>query len=91
MLEKLLQIIESYSELEARLGDPEVLSDQKEYTRLAKEHSSQADLVKLARTYVSASSDLSDARELLRSESNAEMKEFAQQEISDLTEQITAL
>ncbi len=91
MLEKLLHIIETYSELEAKLGDPAVLADQKEYTRLAKEHSSQADLVRLARAYVSASSDLADAREMLRSESNAEMKEFAQQEILELTEKITDL
>jgi peptide chain release factor 1 len=47
--------------------------------------------VRLARAYVSASNDLEDARELLRSESNAEMKEFAQQEISELTQQLTEL
>jgi peptide chain release factor 1 len=68
-----------------------VLADQKEYTRLAKEHASQAELVKLARAYVSAGDDLSAARELLRSESDAEMKEFAQQEIAELTERLERL
>jgi peptide chain release factor 1 len=91
MREKLQQIIDAYAELEARLGDPAVLADQKEYTRLAKEYASQAELVKLARAYVSAGDDLSAARELLRSESDAEMKEFAQQEIAELTERLEGL
>jgi peptide chain release factor 1 len=85
MLKRLQQIIEAYSELEAKLGDPAVLADQKEYTRLAKEHSAQADLVRQAREYVAASEDLAAARELLRTESDPEMKEFAQQEISEHT------
>ncbi|MDR0347788.1 MAG: peptide chain release factor 1 [Coriobacteriales bacterium] len=91
MQERLQQIINAYAELEARLGDSAVLADQKEYARLAKEHSSQAELVRQARAYVSASDELVAARELLRSESDAEMKEFAQQEIAELTEKLVSL
>jgi peptide chain release factor 1 len=91
MREKLQQIIDAYTELESRLGDPAVLADQKEYTRLAKEHSSQAELVKQARAYVSASDELEAARELLRSESDAEMKDFAQQEITELGARLAGL
>ncbi|MDR2586761.1 MAG: PCRF domain-containing protein, partial [Coriobacteriales bacterium] len=91
MRKKLQQIIDAYAELESKLGDPAVLADQKEYTRLAKEHSSQADLVRQARAYVSASDQLDEARELLRSESDAEMKDFAQQEIAELSTQLVEL
>ncbi|MDR1185653.1 MAG: peptide chain release factor 1 [Coriobacteriales bacterium] len=91
MRERLQQIIDAYAELEAKLGDPVVLADQKEYTRLAKEHASQAELVKLARAYASASDDLGAAREMLRSESDPEMKEFAQQEIATLSERLEGL
>jgi len=91
MYNKLQQIIESFAELEGHLGDPAVLADQKEYTRLAKEHSSQAELVKQARSYVQASDDLASAKELLRSESDAEMKEFALDEIAALSQQIERL
>jgi peptide chain release factor 1 len=91
MHKRLQQIIDAYAELEARLGDPAVLADQKEYTRLAKEHSSQADLARQARSYVSATDELLAARELLRSESDPEMKEFAQQEIAELTEKLVEL
>lgn len=85
MRETLQQIIDAYAELEAKLGDPAVLADQKEYTRLAKEHSSQSELAKQALAYVDATDELVSAKELLRSESDPEMKEFAQQEIAELS------
>ncbi|MDR2106003.1 MAG: PCRF domain-containing protein, partial [Coriobacteriales bacterium] len=91
MRKRLQQIIDAYAELEARLGDPAVLADQKEYTRLAKEHSAQAELAKQARAYAFASDELEAAKELLRSESDAEMREFAQQEITELTARLEEL
>ncbi len=36
MREKLEKIIKAYEELQVRMGDPEVLGNQKEYNRLAK-------------------------------------------------------
>ena len=41
MKEKLQKIIEAYDELQAKMGDPAVLADQKEYNRLAKEYASK--------------------------------------------------
>lgn len=91
MREKLEKMIEAYQELEAHLGDPEVLADQHEYTRLAKEHANQADLVKQAREYIAATDDLEGAKELLRSESDPEMKELAQAEIAEQERTIASL
>ena len=79
MREKLEKIIESYAELEARLGDPAVLGDQKEYTRLSKEFANQAPLVAKARLYVNACQEIEDAKEML---GDPDMKEFAQETIS---------
>lgn len=42
MREKLEKIIEAYKELELKLGDPEVLADQHEYNKLAKNFSDQS-------------------------------------------------
>ncbi|MDR2491907.1 MAG: peptide chain release factor 1 [Coriobacteriales bacterium] len=84
MQEKLRQITAAYEDLESRLGDPAVLGNQKEYTRLAKEHASQAELAREARGYLKAADDLAAARDLLRTESDADMKEFAQAEIEQL-------
>ena len=44
MRDKLESMLGTYQELTERLGDPEVLGDQKAYARLAKEHAAMAPL-----------------------------------------------
>ena len=87
-MEKLGKIIEAYEDLERRLGDPAVLADQKEYNRLAKEFSSQGPLAAKAREYVQATEDLAAAKEML---SDADMKEFAQEEIAGIEARLPQL
>ena len=58
MRDKLEKLIEAYEELEKKLVDPAVVADPKEYARLAKEHSAQADLVGKAREYLRALDDI---------------------------------
>lgn len=91
MYEKLSKIIQTYQDLEAKLGDPAVLADQKEYTRLAKEHSSQGELVKAARAYIAASDNLASAKEMLKEENDAELKEMANIEIEENTAELERL
>ena len=88
MKEKLQKIIEAYDELQAKMGDPAVLADQKEYNRLAKEYASQGPLAKKAAEYVAAMDDLEAAKEML---SDADMKEFAQEEIASIEAKLPAL
>jgi peptide chain release factor 1 len=80
MREKLQQILSTYEDLTSKLSDPEVFSDQKEYTRLAKEQRSQAPLAEKAREYLSAYAHLEEAKDVMRSESDSEMREFAADE-----------
>ena len=82
MREKLVKIIEAYEELQNKMGDPAVLADQKEYNRLAKEYANQGPLAK------QAADDLAEAKEML---SDAEMKEFAQEEIARIEGILPAL
>ena len=72
MREKLTKIIEAYEDVQAKMGDPAVLADQKEYNRLAKEYANQGPLAKKAREYVQAADDLAEAREML---ADPDMKE----------------
>lgn len=88
MREKLEKIIEAYEDLQVRMGDPAVLSDQKEYNRLAKEYASQGPLAHKAAEYVQASDDLAAAKEML---SDPDMKEFAQEEIAGIEARLPAL
>ena len=79
MYDKLQKIIEAYEDLEAKLGDPAVLADQKEYTRLAKEHARQGELVTAARKYISLSDQLKSAKDELKTESDPDLKEVFKQ------------
>ncbi len=90
MYDKLTKIIAAYEELETKLGDPAVLADQKEYTRLAKEHARQGELASAARQYISLSDQLSSAKDELKNESDPEL-ELAQEEISDIESKLPQL
>ncbi|MCE5190696.1 MAG: peptide chain release factor 1 [Actinomycetia bacterium] len=84
MREKLEQILAAFDELTARLGEPAVLADQKEYARLAKEQRAQAPLAEAIRTYLGVLDGIADAEEMLRSESEQEMRDLAREELEEL-------
>lgn len=81
MRDKLEKLIAAYAELEKKLMDPAVVSDPKEYARLAKEHANQADLVARAREYLSALDDIEAAKEMLH-EADADEKAMLQEDIT---------
>lgn len=79
MRDKLEKIIKAYEELQAKMSDPAVLADQKEYNKLAKEYSDQGELVEKSRECLQACTDIDEAKEML---GDPDMKEFAQETIS---------
>ena len=82
MRDKLEKLIAAYEELEKKMLDPSVVSDPKEYARIAKEHANQADLVAKAREYVQALDDIDAAKEMMHETSDPEEKEMLQEDIS---------
>jgi peptide chain release factor 1 len=88
MKEKLEAFLEAYGEIAAKMGDPAVLADQKEYNRLAKEYSNQGPLAAKAKEYITTLDDLAAAKEML---SDADMKEFAQEEIAGIEDRLPGL
>ena len=91
MRDKLEKIIAAYAELESKLGDPAVVADPKEYARLAKEPSNQADLVAAAREYLGALDDIDAAKEMLHDVSDADEKEMLQEDIAANEEKLPQL
>lgn len=81
MREKLEKIIEAYNELEEKLGDPEVVNNQREYQKLAKSYSDQGPLAAASKEYIQCLDDLAEAKEML---ADPDMKEFAQEEIASI-------
>ena len=86
--EKMEKIVVAYDELQQKMSDPAVISDQQEYTRLTKEYSHQGPLAAAAKQYVQDLDDLDEAKEML---ADPEMKEFAQEEISRIEGELPPL
>ena len=91
MRAKLQSILNTYEDLNAQLADPAVQQDQKEYARLAKKHRAQQPLAEKSREYLEAAAQLDEAKEILRSETDPEMKEFAAEEAKELEAKLPVL
>lgn len=86
MFNRLKEIEEKYEELGEKLANPEVWADTKEYQRLAKAHSQFSETVSKYREYRRAHQERVETEELLREQLDAEMREMAQVELSQLKE-----
>ena len=91
MRDKLEKLLEAYAELEKKMVDPAVVSDPKEYARIAKEHANQADLAARAREYLTALDDIEVAKEMLRETSDPDEKEMLQEDLSSNEAKLPAL
>jgi peptide chain release factor 1 len=91
MREKLDAILETYEDLTTRLGDPDVVNDQTEYVRLAKEHSDMTPLAERIREYFRVLDEIDGARELAQEEADPEMRELAIEELRELEARREAL
>ena len=81
MFENLEVFERRYEELNQKLYDPSVLSDQTLYTQLMKEHKNITPIVEKYREYVNTNRSMLEARELLdESGLDREMKEMADEE-----------
>ncbi len=86
MRDKLESILESYRELTEKLSDPEVFSDQKVYSKLAKEQSDMTPLASKITEYFGVLDDIADAEDIVRVESDHELRELAKEELHVLQE-----
>ena len=88
---KLKEIKARYVEIEQYLSNPDIISDQKRFRELNKEHSQLAPVVARYDEYTKYRKELADSRELYKSEDDSSMKEMLQIEIADLEEKIEIL
>lgn len=77
-------MVRRHSELSARLEDPAVFSDPKKYRELAKEKAQLDDIVDLYERYKKVLKDIEDSRELLRNETDEELRALAEEELASL-------
>ena len=88
MFEKLAFIEERYEQLSKQISDPDVIADQEKWRKLMKEHSDITPIVEKYREYKKCKDDIEGAQEILKEETDPELKEMAQAEIEDAKESI---
>ncbi|MBO5948173.1 peptide chain release factor 1 [bacterium] len=89
MLDKILQIEKNYNELGLILSDPATAQDYNKFRDLSKQRKSMEETVNTYQAWKSATDAITEAKELLKSENDEEMKSFLKAEIEQNEEIIT--
>ncbi len=84
MRERLNKINERYEELTQLLSDPSVVSNQEKYRELSKEHSELSEIVRSYAELLRTERQLAEARELVDSVTDGELRQLAKEEVSNL-------
>ena len=90
MFEKLEEVASRYDELDRQLSDPGVFNDRQNYQKLTSERSKIEPIVESYQRYCKVRRDIDDNRTLLK-DSDADIREMAQSEISELEEELERL
>jgi peptide chain release factor 1 len=91
MFDKLMAIDTRYTELDRLLSDQETMSDYEKIAEYSKERASLTEIVEAYRRYQRESAQLDEARTLVESESDPDMREMALEEITQLEPSIAEL
>ena len=85
LLSRLDGIEARFEEVSTLITDPAVISDMKRYVRLTKEYKELEKLTNATRCYRNLLDNINEAREVLDSESDEEMRSLAKEELDDAT------
>ena len=78
MFQKLEGVEARYEELNKLISDPQIISNQSEWKKLMKEHSSLEDVVQKYREYKQTQKEYEEAKEMMN---DPEMKDLAEEEM----------
>ncbi len=90
-LTKLQAIEDRYTDLSHKLTDPEIMSNQELYAKLAKELASLEEIVKTYQEYKKCLKEIKENKELLEEEKDDELRALIREEIKVLEEKVEAL
>lgn len=80
-----------FEEVGTLITDPSVIQDMKRYVRLTKEYKDLEKLTAVTRHYRSLLGNIDEAREVLASESDPELRDMAKEELDEATGALPAL
>ena len=81
LLKKLEELSERYKVVTEQINDPDLVKDQKKYNDTMRENQYLSDLMELYEEYKKTLSGIEDAKVLITSEDDADMKEMAREEL----------
>jgi peptide chain release factor 1 len=86
-IDKMTTLERRHDEVSARLGLPEVINKRAEFLKLSREHAELEPLVAAWRGYRKLIDDLAQAKQVLETESDPDMRDMAREDLRSLDEQ----
>jgi peptide chain release factor 1 len=87
LLKKLEAIQYRFVEVGTLIVDPDIISDMQRYVKLNKEYKDLEEIVTVYQVYKNVTSNISNAKEMLSTEEDQEMRDMAKMEIEELESQ----
>ena len=91
LLSRLDGIDARFEEVSTLISDPSVIADMKRYVRLTKEYKDLEKLLGATRRYRTMISNIDEARQVLETESDDELRQMAREELDEATAALPAL
>ena len=91
LLDRLEGLVSRYEEVGTLITDPTVIADQKRYVKLTKEYKDLGAIVKKRAEYIRTLTTIDEAKEMLVTEDDPEMKEMAREELNAAQERVPQL
>lgn len=85
MLDKLRSLEDKYEELNRKMSDPDIFSDQEAYQKLAKTHAELEEVVQKYREYRGVSEELGEAEKMLEEPQEEEFEALLKEEVEALS------
>ena len=82
---------ERFSQLEKRLSEPDIFTKQSEYREVSREHQKLSSLLKIYDRWNAAISELKENEEIIKAESDEEMRQMILSEIDKLKTEISEI
>ncbi len=82
LLDKLQHLVTRFQEVGTLITDPEVISDMDRYVKLNKEYSELQKIVDVRNEYKSAMDSIAEAKYILEHESDSDLRQLANEELS---------
>jgi peptide chain release factor 1 len=91
MLDKLEDIKKRWEEVERLIGDPEIVSDMKQFIQLSKEYKDLKVIVDVHKEYKDVIENIASSKDIIENEKDEEFKEMAKSELEELSKRKSSL